>query len=1196
VAATTGFRARSPRKATHGAPRAGAASLVAPAAVRVVDLDAPLTDLLLPPSRLREPYRSLLLVVRMDGVPLGVTALPLESAGGVSRERLSQVLEAEFDADRRYADWDYLPVETQPPAISVVVPTCGDPVVLERCVRSILACDYGEFEVIVVDNRPDSAGAAVMLFEQFADDPRVRYVEEPRPGASWARNAGLALAEGEIVAFADDDVTVDPAWLQRCAAAFERSDDVACATGLILPFELETEAQLLFEQFAGLEKGFAPQTFRMAGQGSRSLLPYTPGVIGSGANAAIRADVARALGGFDTSLGPRTPTCGAEDLDLFTRVLRAGHAIAYEPSAVVWHEHPDGMRRLHRQAFRYGLGLGGMLGRQFVAGPERLELLRAMPAGMRYSLDQGSRKNAGKALDYPRRLDWLERVGLFVGPLAYLLSALVTAPRRQLAPSTEVAGESASPVVERLPLGDGKSVRILSFRARDAAAVPPLGVPARRAVPRPALSPAIVAAAAASVAAPLLLALGAPAAIRLPAALALMCLAPGAALLAALGARIEGGLAIGLSLGVTAVVAQAMLWLGMWSPEGAVYALAVACAIPLFGRAHRGQRAGPLAAALIERLRRASRGNARHLAVVTVALIAWATALAGADLSDIDGLGLLSAMPPGYFVALALLIVGFVAAVSRPVVTPGLLGLYVVALIVVIHATVPLLYGEPRYVWTFKHLGVIDLIAHRGAVDRDIDIYNNWPTFFALNAWFSRAAGVAPATYAEWAQLFFNLANVIALRFALRGLTRDERLIWTATWLFVLANFVGQDYLAPQAFGFLLSLVALGACLRLAPPSAAPRSRAGRWWVARLQRLRARFAHGDEDEPVPLTPLPRPAALVGVVLCSVAVVLSHQLSPLMLLLSITALALIARRVPLWIPVALALVELWWVSLAWPFLSRHFVLFDPNPTESARPGGGDGLPGVALVTHAPRVGAALVAALAAVGLARRLRAGHWDLAAVALVVGPLGVAGVQSYGGEGRVRLFLFMLPWLCFFAAAACAPARATRLRGALRGWRLALSSGAIGVCLVFAYFGSEYVNRISRDDIDAARWFEAHAPARSSLADVIGPFPSRLTARYPAVYANTTTLVKDSSYRNGGGLRVDLAEVKRGLRELPRPRFVVTGASQARYARFYGLLPPGDFGRLESTLRRSRSLRLVYRRGATSIYEDVRPSRTGGG
>ena len=1197
------------RQPAPGQPIGGAASLAAPVAVRVVDLDAPLTDLPLPPGRLGEPYRSLLLVARLDAAPLGVITLRIGPSGGVSRELLSLVLREEFGAEQSDAlRRDGIPSDSHQtaqrlPSISVVVPTCGDPTVLERCLRSILACDYDEFEVIVVDNRPDSAAAAVMLFEHFADDPRVRYVEESRPGASWARNAGLAVAEGEIVAFADDDVVVDSAWLLRCAAALDRSDDVACATGLILPLELETETQLLFEQFASLGKGFRRQTFRLAAsRNSDPLLPYTPGTIGSGANAAIRADVARALGGFDTTLGPRTPTCGAEDLDLFSRLLRAGHAIAYEPSAIVWHEHPDGMGRLHRQAFRYGVGLGGMLGKQFITGPQRSELLRAVPAGMRYAGDQGSRKNAGKPLDYPRRLDWLERAGLLIGPFAYIVSALVTAPRRQLRSPAETEDEAGAPVVERLPVGEGKTVKVLSFTGREAA---PLQPP--RQVHRAPLGQAqralVVAAMAACVAAPLLVALGAPAALRLPAVLALMCLAPGVALLVALRGRVEGGLVIGLSLAATAIAAQSMLWLGAWWPETSLYALSAACALPL-ARALQQQPsravAGPARsfatrlARTAERILRTPTHDAAHIAVVAAALAAWGTSVAGADLSEIDGLGLVSAMPPGYFIALALLLAGFVAAVTRPIVAPRLLGLYVVALVVVIHATTPLLYSEPRYVWTFKHLGVINFIGQSGAADREVDIYNNWPAFFALNAWFSRAAGLSPSSYAEWAQLFFNLANVIALQFALRGLTRDGRLIWTATWLFVLANYVGQDYLAPQAFGFLLSLIALGVCLRSAPSVGPPRTHTGRWWLGQVGRARAQLVRGDVEEPVPLAPLARPVALVAGGLCCLAVILSHQLSPLMLLLSIAALALIARRVRLWVLVVLALVEVWWVALAWPFLSRHFVLFDPNPVESARPDGGEGLPGLTLVTYAPWVGAALIVALAGVGVVRRLRAGHWDLPAAALVVGPLLVAGVQSYGGEGRVRIFLFTLPWLCFFAAAACAPALSTGLRGAFRGWRLALSSAAIGLCLLFTYFGSEYINRLSSDDVEAAIWFEKHAPPRSSLASVVGPVPHRLTARYPVVYVNSVTLANDERYRGRRLGRVDVARLKRDLRDLRRPRFVVTSRSQQRYARLYGLLPPGSLRGLEDALGRSPSFRLVYRRGAASIYEDVRPRRTG--
>src|SRR5262249_36628916 len=150
--------------------------------------------------------------------------------------------------------------------------------------------------------------------------------------------------------------------------------------------------------------------------------------------------------------------------------------------------------------------------------------------------------------------------------------------------------------------------------------------------------------------------------------------------------------------------------------------------------------------------------------------------------------GLLQALPPTYFIALFLLLVGFARAAAAKDCNPKLLGAYVIVLVVVVHATTALLYDEPRYAWTYKHLGVINLIAATGHVDRQIDIYNNWPAFFAANAWLSKAAGVAPIQYAGWAQLFFNLVDVLAIRFALRGLTTDERAIWTATFLFVLGN------------------------------------------------------------------------------------------------------------------------------------------------------------------------------------------------------------------------------------------------------------------------------------------------------------------------------------------------------------------------------------------------------------------------
>jgi GT2 family glycosyltransferase len=350
----------------------------------MVDLEAPLRNLRLPEGRLGQPYRSLLVVGRLDGDPLGVATLSVEPGGEVSVDRLAETLRHQFEPELREAfarrgrafprslpasgipslPDDGREAPARSPSVSVVVATCCNPLALERCLNSILACDYRDFEVIVVENRPASAATRQLLSERFADETRVRYVEEARPGASHARNTGLALADGEVVAFADDDVIVDRAWIFRCATAFERAEDVVCTTGLILPLELETDSQLLLEQFAGFGKGFRRLTYRLReAREADPLFPYTPGRVGSGASTAVHAEVARRIGGFDTTLGPGTPTCGAEDLDLYRRLLRAGHAIAYEPSAIVWHEHAEGMARLRRQVYRYGVGLSAMLGK-----------------------------------------------------------------------------------------------------------------------------------------------------------------------------------------------------------------------------------------------------------------------------------------------------------------------------------------------------------------------------------------------------------------------------------------------------------------------------------------------------------------------------------------------------------------------------------------------------------------------------------------------------------------------------------------------------------------------------------------------------------------------------------------------------------------------------------------------------------------
>jgi GT2 family glycosyltransferase len=314
--------------------------------------------------------------------------------------------------------------------LSVVVTTCAQGERAARVVASILACEHPPLEVIVVENRPGAragAGAsatATLLAARFPGDERVRCVEEPRQGLSRARNRGLRVARGEIVVFTDDDVVVDRGWLGAIAAAFAREPRAACVTGPIAALALASAEQRTFEQFTRLHKGSQRQVYAIERPPvGDPLFPFAAGRFGSGANIALRATSARALGGFDVCLGAGTRARGAEDLDLFIRVLRSGAELVYEPRALLRHEHADSQRELRRHAFDYGVGLAAMLTKQLL-GEGRSELLRRVPAGTRYLLDPGSAKNATKDADYPRRLDLLELLGIAYGPLAYLASAI----------------------------------------------------------------------------------------------------------------------------------------------------------------------------------------------------------------------------------------------------------------------------------------------------------------------------------------------------------------------------------------------------------------------------------------------------------------------------------------------------------------------------------------------------------------------------------------------------------------------------------------------------------------------------------------------------------------------------------------------------------------------------------------------------
>jgi glycosyltransferase involved in cell wall biosynthesis len=323
------------------------------------------------------------------------------------------------------------------PMVSIVVATRGRMVELPECVDSLLAQQYPNFEIVVVDNNDNPADLIAVLADQL-EDPRLRVVHEYRRGASVARNTGTLAARGELIAATDDDVIAARTWLPELVAAFD-DQSVDCVTGLVLPTGFATPAQELFEEFGGFSKGFKSLRFDLVdNRAPETLYPYSPGIYGSGNNVAFRKKVLESVGGYDPMLGPGTLVKSGEDLDVFLKVLFAGKTLIYEPRARVSHSHRRTMDELHVQLRNYGRGLSAVILKWGLSDPRRLfEIILRLPAGLRRMLSGGSDRNSGRTDSYPASLGRAEILGYLEGAVLLPIQVLRVMGSRR--PVTEIA-------------------------------------------------------------------------------------------------------------------------------------------------------------------------------------------------------------------------------------------------------------------------------------------------------------------------------------------------------------------------------------------------------------------------------------------------------------------------------------------------------------------------------------------------------------------------------------------------------------------------------------------------------------------------------------------------------------------------------------------------------------------------------------
>ncbi|WP_405766380.1 lipopolysaccharide biosynthesis protein [Streptomyces sp. NBC_01538] len=403
--------------------------------------------------------------------------------------------------------------------------------------------------------------------------------------------------------------------------------------------------------------------------------------------------------------------------------------------------------------------------------------------------------------------------------------------------------------------------------------------------------------------------------------------------------------------------------------------------------------------------------------LIAALLLYWvpASRLGEADLDRMGGLGLVSVLPLPTLIGAALLVVVFASLLWGHREHRALLALTLLATVVSLHALPALIETEPRFATAWQHLGFLDYIDRTGTAVPDLDARWSWPGFFAGAAFVAKACGVGDLTEViRWWPLTMQLLCLAPLFLLTRSLRASWRAKWTGVWIFVLSGWVGQDYFSPQGFTYLLYLVFVAILLV---------------WFRAPRVLWARTRPGEaEVEPADRR---QQAVLLAVLIALFAAsVPAHQLTPFMMLGVLAALVLIGKSELRGLPILFGVIVAAWVGfMAEPYWSGHFdELFggmggvggNVSSSVSGRIEGGSSTH--KLVLYARVLLAGGVMTLACYGWWRRRDHKYRERSLLVLTFVPFLGFGMQSYGGEMALRVFMFALPGAALLAALALFP------------------------------------------------------------------------------------------------------------------------------------------------------------------------------
>lgn len=1138
-------------------------------------------------------YRRARLLVRDHGEPVGFVETDVtvrrRTGASVDVRALERAVRHMPAAVRRPAADQALP--------SVTVVLCTDGA-SGPTMRSVLASTDVDLDVVVVSAGADGAGTTTIAGRTVTT---VQAPEEPGSTASGpvrlaaARNAGLLAARGHVVAFVDEGAVVDPGWAAALAGAFAADDDVAAVSGPAPSAELRTPAQRWHDEHRRGARTVRRSVYRRGDDTDGTpMRPFAEAASGSGANLAVRRDAALAIGGFDTAFGPGTRVGAGDDLDLFTRLLFAGHAIAVEPAAVAWQRTPDDVASLRRAAAARGHGLGAWMTKNALDRDSLAATVDAAPEAIsafaRLGLEQED-----DAVDAPTGRGL---VGASAPSDAVDDAFRATSRRLRRVERRSVLTGGALAFAERIA-GAGTIDRTRHGRHELAAAAPshptaptgPAGTtvgPAGTAMMGPGSR---LTAAGLVVATLLVAALGTV--LDLP---VLRGSAIGVFLFALLGVApmllvrpmplprfalfsVAGSFVGTIAIGYTMATA------GLWAPAvpfvGVVVltAAAIATAVP---RDVRELHLRMLTRAAAPDRRRWTWTTSRVVTAASVVGLGIVVVTAITHVGDPVPAGLFGSLGVGLPIGLGIVVVAAVVALVR--------GRGVAFPVVVLGGAVQLAqaitYGMPTVTAAARHIGVLEFIRQYGTTNPAADIFQTWSGLFAGGAWVADVGGIVNAmTIAAWVPVLLAFATTIGVGVLAGHWLPGDRRPWIAALVTAMTGSLNTTYFSPQSTGILLSVVVL---------------------VLATGPLRRVTVTGQDGEPVRVlrAGAVRLSNLVAIGAISIVLAVTHQISPYLTVAALVALMVFRLVRPWWVSLVVLVPAVVFAALNGSVLDRFLSLAAVGRVlDNVQPPTHDMtvLPKPLVTRLAFDVPAAALVLLGIVALItvlmRRDRL-HWGLLAAS--ASPISLLVATNYGQEGIFRVVLFATPWLAVLVAALPAPAGRLAPLGALlaratrpAAVRFAVAGLGVAVLVGIGAFGQTALdwNRVmTRSQSAATQLYDATAPKGSVML---------LTGSANAVPSNTGARYFDVGYLSREALgpypaeadydaRADVSDMTRELVSnwTATKYYALVAEPFGAYDERYGYQSDADYQELAAAMASSPYWERIWSSGTTAMYQ----------